>query len=125
MLQTFSIIVSLVFLNVTVQILLKKGVIAIGKTQFSLANIFHLLPQIFLNPAMLGVLGMLGIMFILWLFLLSRLPLSTVYPIMIGLSFTFLAIASRIFLKESLSLVQVIGIFVIIIGVFFVMKPSP
>lgn len=51
-----------------------------------------------------------------WLLALSRNPLSTAYPIGIGLSLAAAVFAAVIFLGESLTLAKVVGTAMIILG---------
>lgn len=114
--------IGIVIVNVAVQFLLKKGVLAIDSQLFSLSHIAQLLPQVVFNGYIMGALVLLGSSFTLWLFLISREQLSVSYPVIVGLTIALLFIISRVFLKESLTLSQVIGVAVIIIGIFLVLN---
>ena len=109
-------------MNVAAQLLLKKGVLAINPQLFSFSRITQLLPQVVFSGYIMGALVLLGSGFILWLFLISREQLSVSYPVIVGLTIASLFIISRVFLKESLSFVQVMGVAVIIIGIFLVLN---
>ncbi|MBI3334998.1 MAG: hypothetical protein HY001_00675 [Candidatus Portnoybacteria bacterium] len=118
----FFLMIGIVMVNVAVQFLLKKGVLAIDPQLFSLSRITELLVQVALNGYIMGALVLLGSGFILWLFLVSREQLSVSYPVVVGLTIASLFIVSRIFLKESLAFVQVVGVAVIIVGIFLVLN---
>lgn len=120
--QTLLFISIIAVSNVIIQLLLKKGVFFIDKSAFSFSRLPALIAQIFLNGYIVGGLVMLGALFILWLFLISKTELSALYPAIIGLNFVLISIATRIIFKEYLSPWQIVGIVVIIIGIFLVLK---
>ncbi len=122
MYQIAFLVLAIASLNAIVFTLLKKGAVGFDKTTFSLGNIMTLLPQIFFNIYILSSLALLGISFVVWLFLLSKNQVSKIYPITIGMNFVLLFIIARIFLKESLSLLQIIGVAVILIGIFLISR---
>lgn len=49
---------------------------------------------------------------------LEYLPVNTSYPILASLGFVMLAVSSALFLNESMSMIQVAGLFVILVGIF-------
>lgn len=120
--QTLLFVSIIAVSNVIIQLLLKKGVLFIDKSAFSFFRLPTLITQIFLNGYIVGGLVMLVALFILWLFLISKTELSALYPAIIGLNFVLISIAARIVFKEYLSPWQIVGIIVIIIGIFLVLK---
>jgi len=64
----------------------------------------------------IGVLGF-ALSFPAFVMLLNRQKLSVVYPIVTAVTFISIALASVIWLKEDLSVIQFVGIFVIITGI--------
>ena len=60
--------------------------------------------------------------FLSWLILLSKKQLSFIFPIVTGLGYASLIIASFLFLREEIDLFKVIGIVLIGIGILFVIK---
>ena len=61
----------------------------------------------------------MGLTFLLYLLILSRVNLGSFYPVFVSGTIIFVAIGSRLFLNEILSLWQISGIFIIIFGIFF------
>lgn len=57
----------------------------------------------------------------LWLVILSKLPLSIAYPVQ-SLSYVLGLIGAWFIFKESINMNQIIGILLIISGVFFIAK---
>jgi drug/metabolite transporter (DMT)-like permease len=58
-----------------------------------------------------------------WLAVLSRWPLSMAYPLL-SISYIIGIIASVIFLKEKVNMVQVLGVLVIVFGVFLISRSA-
>ena len=72
-----------------------------------------------LNFSIKSIIGMLcyGFCFILWMIIVSRMNLTIAMPMSIAIVNTLVVLGSCIFLKEKITLIQCIGIFVIIFGV--------
>lgn len=104
--------------TVSAQLLLKKGVLSLGELQFSFSEIVHLAPKILQNFWLMGGLFLFGVGFFLWVLLLSRLPLHTAYPILIGLNFSLITISSWLFFKEHFSFFQIAGVITIMMGIY-------
>ena len=110
MVQSFLILIIPIFATVGAQLCLKKGVLGLGGLNFSFSNIFSLIPRIFLV--------LFGISFLVYLFALSKFQLNIVYPVLVSAGIVLIALASWALFKESLSLLQVLGIILIIFGIF-------
>lgn len=123
MFQTFLILGISIVLAVGAQLSLKKGVLNLGTLNFSFSNFLGLIPRIFQNVWLLGGLFLFGISFLLWLFVISKIKLSVAYPISTSLNFILIALFSWLFLREQLLPTQILGIVVIIFGIFLLMKP--
>lgn len=71
----------------------------------------------------LGVGSLLYISsFLTWIAILERAPLSTAYPVAIGLTLLFSVISAVFFLDEAISLMKGAGICLILLGVIFIFK---
>jgi drug/metabolite transporter (DMT)-like permease len=75
--------------------------------------------QLFLSPFILSGIVIYGLATVLWLFILTRVPLSIAYPVQ-SLAYVFAVFGSYFIFNESLSLMKVAGVLLIIIGVSFV-----
>ncbi|CAM4423147.1 MAG: putative 4-amino-4-deoxy-L-arabinose-phosphoundecaprenol flippase subunit ArnF [Legionellaceae bacterium] len=118
---TFSLILLAVCINTAAQILLKQGMNHIGFFAFSLANWFHILTKIIFNPFILaGLSCYVGSVFI-WLLVLSRVPVSYAYP-MTSLGYITTAVIAVLLFNETLTLTRVMGILIIILGVYLISK---
>jgi len=108
-----------IFLAVSGQLLMKKGMMIFGTFRIS-ELLFKIVPM-FLNPWVFSGFVCFGLSSIFWLVVLSRLELSLVYP-MVSVAYVLVAVASWIFFRENVSLVRWVGIAVIILGVFLVSR---
>lgn len=109
-------------LNVTGNILLKKGVTAMGGLSGEKTKLAAELMKAALNPQILIGLALYGISFIIWLRVLTFNDLSKSYPIFASIVFLFTTVGSVLFLKESVSFVRILGTIVIIAGIFIVAR---
>jgi multidrug transporter EmrE-like cation transporter len=123
MYQTFLILVISIFFTVGAQLCLKKGVLNLGTLDISINSILNLIPRIFQNIWLMVGLFLFGIGFLLWLFVISKIKLNTAYPIATSLSFSLVVLFSWLFFKEHLLPIQILGIAVIIFGIFLLLKP--
>jgi drug/metabolite transporter (DMT)-like permease len=119
MMTAIPLIILTAILNTAAQLLLKIGMGRIGEFSFSMANIFPVAAKVAMNPFI--ILGMIIYVFsvTLWLLVLSRVPVAIAYP-MTSLAYIFSAVAAYFFLGEHLSYPQVIGILIIIFGVYLI-----
>lgn len=122
MLQIFLIVIFSILTTVSAQLCLKKGLLGMGNLDFSLSGLSRLLLMLFQNVWLLGGLFLFGVSFLFWLFVLSKFQLSMIYPVVVSCNFCLIAIASWFLFKEHLSSFQIIGIAVIIFGIFLVMS---
>jgi multidrug transporter EmrE-like cation transporter len=120
--QAYLFLIISIIATVTAQLLLKKGVLMVDRLEFSFVNLFTLILRVFQNPYLFFGLISFVIAFFSWLFVLSKLQLNLAYPVVIGLNFCLIAAASWFFFKEQLSLIQILGIAVIISGIFLLLR---
>jgi len=111
----FLLLVLNILLLVSGQFLWKYAVL--GITTWNLNTIV----QVVLSPYF--ILG--GILYVVatgvWLVILSKLPLSIAYPVQ-SLSYVLAIIGASIFFKESISINQLIGLLLILFGVYWIAK---
>ena len=117
----FLMILSCAFLNASIQLLLKKGMHAIGHFEFSIENFWPFLLSILGNPyIILGILLQpltLGI----WLLVLSRVEITYAFPL-VSLGYIFTALGGYFLLGEPLSFIRILGILTIMGGVCLVAR---
>lgn len=97
-------------LNATAQVFLKIGV-----SRFD--SLF------FLNPYVVGGVGCYGFSLIFWLLALSKMELSYGVPLL-SLSYVFTALAGVYFFQETLGAWRLLGIFLIMGGVYCVSRAA-
>lgn len=78
-------------------------------------NIFGM-ELIFSLKSLIGVFCY-GFSFLLWLVIVSRMNLTIAMPLSVAIVNTLVLVGSYIFLNEKITLIQGIGIFIIILGV--------
>jgi multidrug transporter EmrE-like cation transporter len=110
-----------VLLNAAAQLLLKAGSRAISGVEFSFANGWTLAERIALNPPILAGLACYVVSVVFWILALSRVDVSIAYP-MLSIGYIVTAVAGWLLFAESLSVMRVVGIFIIIAGVWLVAR---
>ena len=118
---TFTLILTSIFLNVAAQLLLKAAMNHIGKFTLSVDHLIPLIWQLMMNPFLIAGLFIYGISLCVWLLVLSRIDVSAAYPMM-SIGFVVNAIGAYYLLNEPLSLTRILGITIIIAGVFLVTR---
>jgi len=99
-----------VLLNAAAQLLLKAG-----------TNAMPLGVRLALEPHILGGLACYVVSVVVWVVALSRVPVSIAYP-MLSIGYVVNAIAARYLLGETLTPMRLVGIGIIVLGVFIVAR---
>lgn len=108
--------------NVTANILLKTGVTKTGGISAETTNIIANITKVAFSPFIIIGLALYGFSFLIWLRVLSFNDLSKSYPIFATIVFAFTTLGSIKFLNEDISLNRIIGIVVMLIGIFIVAR---
>ena len=111
-----------VLFTVTGQLLLKHGMLQVGRVE-GVNRVIHKLIQAFMNPFVIGGIATYGFTTMIWLVILSRVKLSVAYPI-ISLGYVMSIFFSWILFKESIPKIRVLGAVMICIGVYLVASAS-
>lgn len=114
-------LVSVLF-NVTANILLKKGVTTIGGISGEKARLIQELSRAAFSPFIIVGLALYGLSFLIWLRVLSFNDLSRSYPIFATIVFMLTTIGSSIFLKETITFSRIVGIAIMLVGIFIVAR---
>lgn len=112
-----------VLLNTSAQLLLKAGVNQIGHFDFTLANAVPVGLKVMSNPPIMTGLCIYVISVVIWLLVLSRVDVSWAYP-MVSLGYIVNAIAANYFFGEPLTSLRLLGIFIIIAGVYMIAQSN-
>lgn len=116
----FMIVLLSVLLNAAAQIFLKKGSSVLAEISLQ-ENLIGSFVKIISDWYILGGLACYGFSVAVWIFALSRVDVSTAYP-MLSIGFIVSVLAAYIFLGESLSLLKIVGIIFITLGVLIISK---
>lgn len=100
-------------------VLLSSSGLVLFKLGVNNANIHFNLLGINISLSIKMIIGVVcyGLSFLLWLYLVSKLNLTIAMPLSVALVNTLVVVESCTFLKEKITLLQGIGIFVVIFGV--------
>lgn len=61
-----------------------------------------------------------GTSFLTWLFILSKYQVSFAYPYTIGVTLALTVLGALLFFKESITPLQIIGLVLLVISIFFI-----
>lgn len=120
---SLSLILSGVLLNALAQLLLKAGVNAVGSFAFSTDNILPISLKLATQWPILAGIACYVISLVVWILGLSRVDVSVAYP-MLSLGYAVNALAAWWLFGEVLSMERVVGIGVILVGVYIVARSA-
>ena len=108
-------------LAVVGQLLLKIGMLRMGRFSLNISTIVQQYTRILLNPFVIaGIIGF-ALSMLVWLYVLSRLELSIAYPF-VALNYVLILFVSHFLLKETITPVKIMGVAVIVIGVYLISR---
>ncbi len=119
----FALILCGVLLNAGAQLMLKAGMGQIGHFDFSMANVMPIAVKVMGNPPIITGLAMYVMSVVVWLLVLSRVQVSFAYP-MLSIGYVVNAFAANYFFGEPLTSMRMLGIFIIISGVYLVAQSN-
>lgn len=114
----FMIILISVILNACAQILLKIGASALKSGDFSNGPM-QIVKNACFEYHIWGGLLCYGFSIIVWIYALSRVDVSTAYPLL-SIGFILSAMAAWLFLNEPIGISKISGILLITIGVILI-----
>jgi multidrug transporter EmrE-like cation transporter len=118
---SFTLLLAGVLLNATAQLLLKAGTNAVGQFEFSAANAVPVGMKLAFEPHILGGIACYVVSVVVWILALSRVEVSVAYP-MLSIGYLVNAVAAYYLFGEAVSATRLVGIGVIILGVFIVAR---
>jgi multidrug transporter EmrE-like cation transporter len=118
---TFALLMTGVLLNAAAQLLLKAGTNAVGRFEFTAANIVPVGMKLALEPHIAGGLACYVVSVAVWIVGLSRVPVSIAYP-MLSVGYIVNALAAWYLFGESLTAQKLVCIAFIVCGVFLVAR---
>jgi len=118
---SLGLILTGVLLNAAAQLLLKAGTNAVGRFEFSLANLVPVGVKLAFEPHIAGGVTCYVVSLIVWIMGLSRVEVSIAYP-MLSIGYLVNAAAAWYLFGESLTAQKLVGIAFIVTGVFLVAR---
>ena len=115
MLKYIPLILFTVLTNAAAQIMLKKGMLALGRFDFDAAGLAGALPRVVFNPYIFFGLVTFVISMCSHLLVLSRVDLSFAYPFL-SLAYVVVAVYAWLFFQEDLNAYRIAGIAFICVG---------
>jgi multidrug transporter EmrE-like cation transporter len=117
----FSLVITGVLLNAAAQLLLKAGTNAVGHFEFHVDNILPVGLKLAFEPHILGGMTCYAVSLVVWIMALSRAPVSVAYP-MLSIGYVINAFIAYVWFGEPLASQKLLGIGIIVIGVWLVAK---
>ena len=118
---SFSLVLFGVLLNAAAQLLLKAGTNSVGHFDFNLENVMPIGWKLATQPSILGGMVCYAISLIVWVMALSRVQVSIAYP-MLSIGYVVNAIAAYLLFGEAVGMQRLLGIGIIVIGVYVVAR---
>jgi len=103
------------------QVLLKRGMSSMGPLTLDVSQLGRIIWSIGTNPFVIGGLAVYVTSTLFWLIALSRVDLSYAYPF-VSLSYILMLVASWQLFSENISLLRLIGSFIVILGVLLISR---
>jgi drug/metabolite transporter (DMT)-like permease len=117
--KTFILIALPIIFGITGQLLLKTGLMQIGKFQIMNSNLIVQYTKIFMNPYVFIGFLCYAVASIVWIITLTRVPLSFAYP-MLSINYVGVILGAKYIFGEDINVYRWIGIGIICIGVAFI-----
>jgi multidrug transporter EmrE-like cation transporter len=118
---SFALVLFGVLLNAAAQLLLKAGTNAIGHFEFSTANLAFVGWKVATQPHIIAGLSCYVVSVAVWIMALSRVEVSIAYP-MLSIGYVVNAVAAYFLFGEAVGAQRLIGIGIIILGVYVVAR---
>src|SRR3989344_6603157 len=119
MYKNIILITIVMLLTITSQMFLKKALKIIGELRVSSLNdLGSVILKLIQNKFIIAGVLIIACGAFLWLMIISRLDLTTAFPIAGGIFYILLFLSSWVFLGEVITLSKIIGVVVILAGMF-------
>jgi multidrug transporter EmrE-like cation transporter len=118
---SFALVLTGVLLNAGAQLLLKAGTNAVGQFAFTASNVFPVGLRLATEPHIVGGIACYVVSVAVWIMALSRAEVSIAYP-MLSIGYVVNAAAAWWLFGEAVTPLRMLGIAVIIVGVFVVAR---
>jgi multidrug transporter EmrE-like cation transporter len=118
-LKNILLILLSVSLNATAQMLMRAGMLRIGKVGNTPEAILSAAPQMITNLFLWGAIAAYGVSVVLWMVVLSKVEVSFAYAFL-SIGFMLVTILSYLIFKDNITPLRIVGILLICGGVFCV-----
>jgi multidrug transporter EmrE-like cation transporter len=118
---SFALVLTGVLLNAAAQLLLKAGTNAVGHFEFTAANVLPVGFRLATELHIVGGIACYVVSVAVWIMALSRVEVSIAYP-MLSIGYVVNALAAWWLFGEAVTPMRLLGIGVIILGVFIVTR---
>lgn len=119
--MNYILILGSVLLNCLAQVLMRKGMLAVG--QVGLSSLVSHAIDMMLNLWLWGAMACYGISILLWMIVLSKVQVSFAYPFL-SIGYIVAAAIGYFWMGESLDLYKVSGILIICLGIIVLSRSS-
>jgi multidrug transporter EmrE-like cation transporter len=116
-----GLLLAAIVLGTCAQLLLKAGTNAVGHFAFTLDNALPVGMRLAMEPRILGGAGCYVVSLAIWIMALSRVEVSVAYP-MLSIGFALNAILAWWLLGEAVTPARMLGIGIIVVGVWLVAR---
>jgi drug/metabolite transporter (DMT)-like permease len=117
----FAFLLSGVLLNAAAQLLLKAGTNTLGVITLTRDNWTDMLARMATQGHFIAGAALYAISLVVWIFGLSRVPVSIAYP-MLSLGYIVNAVAAHYLFGEAVTVTRWLGIGFIVLGVWLVAR---
>lgn len=107
-------------LMATSNLLVKSGLSHLGQFSFTRAG----LRAAFTQPLLLSGMALVFVSGLLWFYLLSREPMTTVYPIFVGATYVLIVAGSIVIFRESVLGGKGVGIVLVLAGILLITRAA-
>jgi multidrug transporter EmrE-like cation transporter len=114
---TWALVITGVTLNAAAQLLLKAATHATGPIAVSWDGVAAAVPRMLVQTGWWGGLACYAASVVVWVLALSRAPVSVLYPLL-SIGYIVNAIGAALLFGEALPPLKIVGITVIILGVW-------
>jgi len=119
--QSFALVLIGVLLNAAAQLLLKAGTNSVGRFEFAASNLLPVGLRLATEPHIAAGIGCYVVSVVVWILALSRVEVSIAYP-MLSIGYAVNALAAYYLLGEAVTPMRLLGIGIIVLGVFLVAR---
>jgi drug/metabolite transporter (DMT)-like permease len=123
---TFAVLAMIIMTDIIesfAELFWKKGTLSTGIDDITFSNLFTFMEHLLGSSGFLIGAVLYVVNFFLWIAVLSKVDLSVAFPTG-STSYIFVAVLSMVFLGEQISLYRWGGIFLIIIGIWFISRST-